>query len=887
MIDRDRALRLIAAREAQRERSALDRLAATLRQRFENHPKQRAFWQSTSEDRRDAALTTRRAGKSDGGVHEWTATALTTPGWRGVYVNETLPEARKIVWRNDMGQGFCDLLAQHGQSLGNNTYRLATITAKVNDTAAEINFSNGSQIALFGADDEASINKMRGQAKDAIWCDEAQKFKHLRAFILQVASPCVKDKRGRIKLTGTPSEDAAGYFYDVTCEPDSGDTPLKGWSVHRWSVADNPWFGATPEERWARTAGEALAENGWDGTEPEFVREWLGKWVKGDARYVYPVHAAPGHIQLCYAPQRLVPNPINGSHAPWIDITAALRDLPSPPPRHKPFTWLYAIGADFGYAQDPFAITVWASTPVLPEIYELWSWKQHRVVPDDQAAYLKALWDRLDNVIVLVGDPAGQVAANMAGWRERMGLPIDEAEKSSKPTWQAMMAGDIRKGRVRYREGSPLLTEHKHLVYLPTKPGKPLKDHADRRSSDGKVHGNHCFVAGTMVETLYGPRPIEQMAPGDLVHTRAGIRLVTSACSTGVHPTLEVSFEDGRVLRGTAEHPIATPSGWVPLAELAPGDTVLGWANTDAPRASSSTAEPIGDTPTPSTGPRASTSRALSSEEASPDRSCYTEPSGNLSTVPSQMGITSTTRTATRSTTRSATSSASPGRIISASMPQHLSELRDLAPAWAQHALLPPSGMDPTKAGPGMPSMAATSWPLDRSCRARASSVAPGSSPRTRTPSSAAGSVGQPSDETVVSTTSCARAPSVSPHSAVRGSASRPVVRVRVASVRATGLAEETFDLSVEGEHEFLANRVITANCADAALYSFRHLTHYMATGAVSRPAPGTSEAYAAEEERLERKVDELERKREARYAAMDDNDEDAGLYREQGYQWD
>lgn len=500
--------------------AGVDRLAIDLRQRFENHPKQRAFWQSQSECKRDAALCTRRAGKSDGGVHEWLATSITQPVWRGVYVNETLPEARRIVWRNDLAQGFCDLIAKYGEALKGGGYQLGEVVAKPNETTAELNFSNGSQIALFGADDDAAIDRARGPAKDCVWVDEAQKFRHLRKYILSVASATVKDKRGRIKLTGTPSEDAAGYFYDVTCEPDSGDTPLVGWDVHRWSVVDNPWFGATPEERWARTAGEALRENGWDGTEPEFIREWLGKWVKGDARYVYPVHAAPGHIRLCYAPQRLTVNPINIKHPKWIDVQAALADLPLPGRGRKPYTWLYAIGADFGYAQDPFALVVWAMTHDLPEVYELFSWKEHKVVPDDQRDYLKSLWDNLDNVIVLVGDPAGQVAAQLAGWRERIMLPIDEADKSSKATWQAMMAGDIRKGRVRYREGSPLLVEHRNLVYLPTKPGKPLKDHADRRSSDGKVHGNHCSDAG-----LYAFRHLTHyLSTGAVERPAAGTR---------------------------------------------------------------------------------------------------------------------------------------------------------------------------------------------------------------------------------------------------------------------------------------------------------------------------------------------------------------------------
>lgn len=485
---------------------ATTELCAALRERFNQHPKQRAFWQT--EALQSAALCTRRAGKSDGGVHEWLSLAIEVPGWRGVYVNETKPEARKIVWRNDMGQGFCDLIAKHGAVDGEG-WKLGSVTARTNDTTLEINFSNGSQIALFGADDEQSIGKLRGQAKDEIWVDEAQKMRHLRAFILQVAQACLADKRkhnddprrrksGKLKLTGSPSEDCAGYFYDVTPEDGSGDVPLPNWEVHRWSVIDNPWFGDTPEERFDRTAGAALIANGWDGTESDYIREWLGRWVKSDARYVYPVHAVPQTIGLTYAPQRLMDNPINPSHPKWVDLIAATRDLPRPQRGRRPYDWLYAIGADFGYAQDPFAIVVWAFThaPDRPQIYEVMSWKEFKVVPDDQRDYLKWLWEGLDNVVVLVGDPAGQVAANMAGWRERTGLPIDEADKSSKQTWQAMMAGDIRKGMVRYREGSPLLTEHRHLVYLPTKPGKPLKDDAARRSSDGKVHGNHCSDGG-------------------------------------------------------------------------------------------------------------------------------------------------------------------------------------------------------------------------------------------------------------------------------------------------------------------------------------------------------------------------------------------------------
>lgn len=472
-------------------------------------------------------MCTRRAGKSDGGVREWLAKAITTPGWRGVYVNETKDEARKIVWRNDLGQGWLNLLVQFGTSEGDG-YRIGGVIAVANETRLEINFSNGSQIMLFCADDEGAIDRLRGQAKDEIWVDEAQKFVHLRLFIEEVASACLKDKRGRLRLTGTPSEDCAGYFYECSPEPESGDVPLKGWDGHRWSVTDNPWFGrvvpgddgyyvmangeggvleqvAGPiadraeadaiaeQTRWDRTAGEELELNDWTGEEPKFLREWRGKWVKGDARFVYPVHAVPTHI-LVYAPQRLTTNTFRSEHPAWLDVEAAIADLPWNRRAMRDYQWMYAIGADFGYHPDPFALVVWAFTQELPDVYELFSWKQTKVNTDDQGAYMKMLWDSVPNVVSFVGDVDGK-KDDVEVWVNRMNLPIEPAKKQGKNMLEELLAGDIRKGRVHFREGSPLLTEMRHLVYLPTKPGKTREVDKYRKVA-GVVHAEHCCDAG-------------------------------------------------------------------------------------------------------------------------------------------------------------------------------------------------------------------------------------------------------------------------------------------------------------------------------------------------------------------------------------------------------
>lgn len=517
-------------------RAVAEAAAAKLRERFIDHPKQQRFWQSTA--KRIWALCTRRAGKSDGGVREWMAKAITIPGWRGVYVNENLKECRRIVWKNDLRQGWIDLLNAHGKR-EKDSWTLGGVTITANETLLEINFSNGSQIALFGADDENAINNLRGQAKDEIWVDEAQKFKHLRPFVEDVASACLKDKRGRLRLTGTPSEDCAGYFYECSCEPEA-DEPLSGWEGHRWSVTDNPGFGRkvrradgwyvvtlgddgedmdaggpleeaeaealAAKVRWDRTAGEELALNSWTGEEAKFQREWLGKWVKGDARYVYPVHAVPKHV-LVYAPQRLRPNPFRDGDPPWLDLDAAIADLPINRRLGRHYQWLFGMGADFGFWPDPFALVVSAFTQELPDVYEIFSWKQTKVDTDAQGVYMDALFKALPNLVSFVGDTAGKEKTER--WAERLSLEFDPAQKQDKNALEEFLANDIRQGRYHFREDSPLLTEMRHLVYLPTKPGKPRV--VDKyRKVGGVVHGDNCCDAARYLHkdlTHYLHRP--------------------------------------------------------------------------------------------------------------------------------------------------------------------------------------------------------------------------------------------------------------------------------------------------------------------------------------------------------------------------------------------
>jgi len=100
-----------------------------------------------------------------------------------------------------------------------------------------------------------------------------------------------------------------------------------------------------------------------------------------------------------------------------------------------------------------------------------------------------------------------------------------------------------------------------------------------------KVNGA-CFVAGTLVSTVKGDVPIEQICEGDLVWSRdvetidEGWQPVEATFSRSVeelyHLTYAADSGDGQIvfyLAGSAEHPFwVEGKGWVAMSELESGD---------------------------------------------------------------------------------------------------------------------------------------------------------------------------------------------------------------------------------------------------------------------------------------------------------------------------
>jgi hypothetical protein len=460
------------------------RAAERLRSIF--YDKQRAFFRSPH--KRKATKKTRRAGATTGGCSELLARAITLEGhraeqgFRASIGHNTRVEAKARAWRNDTKSGIVDVLEEHGQRVVGaqiETFKLGGIEVEVREQELALDFSNGSRIDLFGCDSESDLGKLRSNAKHVVWIDEAQdpRWVSLLADLYKGTITGMADYRVETWVTGTPGKDPAGMFFDITRDDAPG---LPGWEVHSMSVVDNPYFGATPEERWAETAEKALAENGWTPDDPDFQREWMARWVMTDARYVYAANAVPIH-ELLYAPERFLPDG-------FPDVVAAMQDLPGYGDRREYFL---GMGNDLGtYA---FSVRAWSLRD--PILYEVASYKKRGLDYDDMIASIIRVRDLL-GIGLIVADAGGGGKQAVMGWSkkiiDRYGLPIIEAKKTNKHTAQEVYNNDVRKGVMKYRgtpeKPSPLLQE------LLTHRWAPM------RSSTGKLvestdTDNHCCDA--------------------------------------------------------------------------------------------------------------------------------------------------------------------------------------------------------------------------------------------------------------------------------------------------------------------------------------------------------------------------------------------------------
>jgi hypothetical protein len=128
--------------------------------------------------------------------------------------------------------------------------------------------------------------------------------------------------------------------------------------------------------------------------------------------------------------------------------------------------------------------------------------------------------------------------------------------------------------------GSPTAPSTVAMENLPPRQVGPARNGPPRPVCDGITCS--CFVAGTPVLTKEGPRPIEEIRPGDLVWARDELgpdQGWKPVVQTFVKPTdevlaLEVATAEGlpTLIEVTANHPVfVIGRGWTLVGELVPG----------------------------------------------------------------------------------------------------------------------------------------------------------------------------------------------------------------------------------------------------------------------------------------------------------------------------
>jgi hypothetical protein len=442
VIDRARLRELLARR---RIHALRDHYRAVLARGHLDFPEQAAAWRDRAELK--AILCSRRAGKTKGGCEELVAKAASTPGGRYLYVNTTADECERVAWFGLKNDGLAINAQRLVEPDGSPT------PVKINAQKHSIHFANfDSWIYLKGADDENEVRKALGLGYHEVWWDEAQKIpSKLAGTIREVLTPALLDFGGGLTLTGTPVRNMAGLFYDAT-RPDA--KRRAEWTLHQWNLLDNPFFGATREERMRRgllelqkrLGGEEVAPL--DG--PIMRREGLGLWTTEDAAFTYAVNKVD-RARLLYAPHRRLANG-------FPDFAAALLDLPG----WGDVEYFTGIAADIGFDPDPFAVCAVAWNLRDPNLYELGSWSSKRLDSDQQAAILREVRGIVKPCFA-VADAGGSARPTVAGWEKewvrRYGISIEPIAKAHKNGAIERFNSDVLRCRWRFRDGSPLIEQ--------------------------------------------------------------------------------------------------------------------------------------------------------------------------------------------------------------------------------------------------------------------------------------------------------------------------------------------------------------------------------------------------------------------------------------------
>lgn len=416
-----------------------------------------------------------------------------------VYIALTRLSAKRILWK-----ALKEIAMQNG----------IKNELKFNNTELTVEFPNGSQIFLTGAQDENDIEVLRGSKYSLVVVDECASFKsHFATMVEEVIEPALVDLDGVLALIGTPGAACTGYFYDACT---SSESP---WAKHHWTILDNPHIpNAMP---WLQ---RRMMQHGWTSSHPVYQREWLGRWVKSQDSLVYQFNRALNVVDVV-----------------------------------DPAGMTFVLGIDLGW-DDQTAFCVIGFTDKSPNVYVFETYAKSKMLVDDIAAKIKALQKQYNGFRKIVADTGGLGKSICEEIKARHGLHIYAAEKAGKLAFIDVVNSDFVSGKIKIPKTEYNLIEEMELLQWDS-------ESRHKRIEDPRFSNHRCFVAGTKIATPEGLKPIETLRIGDVVLTETGCYPIYSVMASEAN-TVVLKLSDGREIVTTANHPFKVGDAWTRADQL-------------------------------------------------------------------------------------------------------------------------------------------------------------------------------------------------------------------------------------------------------------------------------------------------------------------------------
>jgi hypothetical protein len=374
----------------------------------EMFPEQRAFF--TDPAKRRVGFCTRRAGKTTGAARYLLHVLLLNPGSLALYIAQTSQMARMYIWRE-----LKKLVEQYELPFSFNETNLWMIHTR-----------GGGMLVLKGADKADEIDKLRGPKWKLAILDESASFgAFVENLIIEVIGPALRDEGGHLLLLGTPGPHPSGLFYEASegIRKDRNGKPI--YTVHRWSLEQNPFL---PPD--AKDLDLICAEEGLTLEDPRFRREYLGLWTLNNETLMFRFD--------------LKRNVYEGV----------------PPPEHQ---WITLLGCDFGW-EDESAIVCMAVSYTSPTVYILETWAKKHAYSDMVAREIRRFRD-LYQPSRIVGDTGGYGKGTAVHLARDYQIHIEQAKKNEKLNHVEFMNSAFLRGDVKVKKGDPLCDEYLQLPW--------------------------------------------------------------------------------------------------------------------------------------------------------------------------------------------------------------------------------------------------------------------------------------------------------------------------------------------------------------------------------------------------------------------------------------